>query len=205
MEYYNNFSHLKNTKIFLFLAVAFSFISFNAIAKDINLPATTSLTAESKDTTTSSPNVTTTSSPLSTSTASEELEFCPISFISEGDQHQQNLLKEFRDEVLANHKKGIIYTRLYYIHSPEITLILLSHNDIRTHAKKIIAELIPVATALLKKGTAEMSQQLINDIDALLNEIAHKASSQLREVIRMAKSDIIKKEIFKELGIKITK
>jgi len=46
---------------------------------------------------------------------------------------------------------------------------------------------------------------LIDDIDALLNEIAHQASSQLREVIRMAKSDIIKKEIFKEMGIEITK
>ncbi len=84
-------------------------------------------------------------------------------------------------------------------------MILLSHNDIKIHAQKILMELLPVTTALMNEGTAEISQQLIDDIDALLNEIAHQSSSQLREVIRMAKSDIIKKEIFKEMDLKITK
>ena len=62
-----------------------------------------------------------------------------------------------------------------------------------------------MVTALLEKGEAELSPQLIDDIDTLLNAIARKASAQLREAIKMAKSDLIKKEIFKELGIKITK
>ena len=96
----------------------------------------------------------------------------------ENDPHQQNLLKEFRDVVLAEHKKGITYTKLYYIHSPEITLILLSHDAIKIHAQKILKELLPVITDLLNKGTAEISQPLIDDMDALLNEIAHQASSQ---------------------------
>jgi hypothetical protein len=45
----------------------------------------------------------------------------------------------------------------------------------------------------------------LDDADKVLNEIAHKASPSLRETIKMAKSDIIKKEIFEELNIKITK
>ncbi len=204
MKPVENFASLKNMSFSLILAVALLVIPLNVIAKDITTSiATTSLT-DPEDTTTSQPNVTTTS-PLSTSTASEKRELCPISFIFEGDQHQQNLLKEFRDEVLARHNKGITYTRLYYVHSPEITLILLSHNDIKIHAQKILMELLPVTTALMNDGAAEISQQLIDDMDALLNEIAHQASSQLREAIRMAKSDIIKKEIFKEMDIKITK
>ena len=204
MKPFETFASIKNMNFSLILAVTLLVIPSNVIAKDITTSISTTSLTDPKDTTTSRPNVTT-SSPLSTSTESEKSELCPISFILEGDQHQQNLLKEFRDGVLARHKKGITYTRLYYIHSPEITLILLSHNDIKIHAQKILKELLPVTTALINKGTADMSQQLIDDIDALLNEIAHQSSSQLREVIRMAKSDIIKKEIFKEMDLKITK
>ena len=83
--------------------------------------------------------------------------------------------------------------------------IILSNEDIKACARKILIELLPVVTALLEKGEAELSPRLIDDIDTLLNAIAHKASAQLREVIKMAKSDLIKKEIFKELGIKITR
>ena len=204
MKPVENFASLKNMSFSLILAVALLVIPLNVIAKDITTSIVTTSLTDPEDTTTSQPNVTTTS-PLSTSTASEKRELCPISFIFEGDQHQQNLLKEFRDEVLARHNKGITYTRLYYVHSPEITMILLSHDDIKIHAQKILKELLPVTTALMNEGTAEISQQLIDDMDALLNEIAHQASSQLREAIRMAKSDIIKKEIFKEMDIKLTK
>jgi len=204
MKPVETFASIKNMSFSLIIVVALLVIPSNVIAKEITTSISTTSLTDPKDTTTSNPNLTTTS-PLSTSTASEKRELCPISFIFEGDQHQQNPLKEFRDEVLARHKKGITYTRLYYIHSPEITLILLSHNDIKIHAQKILMELLPVTTALINKGKAEISQQLIDDIDALLNEIAHQASSQLREVIRMAKSDIIKKEIFKEMGIAIIK
>lgn len=205
MKPYSNSIYLKNKKISLFLAIIFSFIPLNTIGKDTTPPDNTTSIAESKKTAIPDFNTITTTSVLSTSTTSEKTELCPITLIFEGDQHQQKLLEEFRDEVLARHEKGVMYTNLYYINSPEITLIILSHKDIKTHANKILIELLPVVTALLKKGEAELSQQLIDDSDTLLNEIAHKASSQLREVIKMAKSDIIKKELFKELGIKIIK
>ena len=204
MKPFETFASLKNMSFSFILAVAFLVIPSNVMAKDVSTSISPTSLTNSKDTTTYKPNLTTTSSP-STSISDEQSELCPISFLFADDQHQQNLLKEFRDEVLAEHKKGITYTKLYYIHSPEITLILLSHNDIKIHAQKILEELLPVTTALMNKGTAEISQQLIDDMDALLNEIAHQASSQLREAIRMAKSDIIKKEIFKEMDMTITK
>jgi len=205
MKSYSNLTYLKNTKISLFLAIIFPFTPLNTIAKDTTPPPYTTSITESKATTTSNINIITTTSVLSTSTTTEKVYLCPISLIFEGNQHQQEILRKFRDEVLASHEKGVVYTNLYYINSPEITLIVLSHKDIKTHAKKILIELLPVVTALLKEGEAELSQQLIDNIDTLLNEIAHKASIQLREVIKMAKSDLIKKEIFKEMGIKIIK
>ncbi len=205
MKTYIKFSYLKKVKIFLLVIIAFSFIPFDALAKDITPSAITSEEAEIKAVTTSDKNTTTTTITLSTSTPTDKEFLCPVSFILKEDQHQQKILRSLRDEVLAKHEKGISYTNLFYLHSPEITLIMLSNDDIKTHAGKILTKILPVATALIKEGKAELSQQLIDEIDSLLNEIAHKASSELREVVRKAKSDIIKKEIFKELGIKLTK
>jgi len=204
MNYLSNFIRLKNTTISFFLAFIIFLIPFNTIAKD-TIPSTTTLTPESKATSHYNPDTSTTTSSLSTPTKSENIYVCPVAIILGGDRKQQTVIKEFRDEVLARHEKGITYTKLYYINSPEITLIILSNEDIKAFARKILIELLPVVTALLENGEAELSQQLIDDIDTLLNAIAHKASSKLREVIKMAKSDLIKKEIFKKLGIKITR
>ncbi len=203
MKSYRTHTSIKNIMVFLIIAIAIPFIPLNAISKDITIPTTTTLLTDSRDTTTPRPNINTNTSSQPTPTTIEKGYQCPISLIFEGDQ-QQKTLREFRDEVLVKHKKGIIYSHLYCINSPEITLIILSNQDIKTHVQKLLLELLPVATALLKKGEAELAQQLLDDADILLNEIAHKASPQLREFLRMAKSDIIKKEIFKELGIKIT-
>lgn len=204
MKPFGTFAFTKSVSYFFILSVAFLIIPFNVMSTEATPSISKTSHTVSKETTTERPNQTTTS-PIPTSTADEETEWCPIAFIYEGNQQQQNLLKEFRDKVLADHKKGITYTKLYYIHSPEITIILLSHDDIKMHAQKILNRLLPVITDLINKGTAEISQALINDIDALLNEIAHQASSPLREAIRMAKSDLIKKEIFKEMNITIIK
>jgi len=204
MKSYTNFIHLKNKKILLFFTIIFLFIPQNTIARDITIP-TNITSVQLKARKSYSIHNTTTTSPLSTPIASENIYLCPISLIFEGDQDQQKLLKDFRDEVLAKYKNGLVYLSLYYINSPEITLIILSSPKIKTKAEKIFIELLPIIEELLKKGEAKLSQKLVDEIDALLNEIAHRASYQLRELIKMIKSEIIKKEIFKELGFKIIK
>lgn len=148
--------------------------------------------------------VITTSSP-ETSTATTKTEDCPVSLIFEGNQSQQTLLRDFRDEILAPNDKGIDYIKRYYLHSPEITLIILTDDDIKIRAHVLLTKILTVASALLQTGEAQLSEQVLDDADKLLNKIAHKASLSLRETIRMAKSDIIKKEIFEELNIRITK
>jgi hypothetical protein len=205
MKTYIKFSYLKKTKIFLLIIVAFSFAPLDAFVKDTTPPAITMEETGIKAATTANKHTTTTTSALSTSTPTDKEFLCPVSFILKEEQHQQKILRSLRDEVLAKHEKGISYTNLFYLHSPEITLIMLSNDDIKTNAGKILIEILLVATALIKEGKAELSQQLIDEIDSLLNEIAHKADSQLREVLKKAKSDLIKKEIFKDLGIKIIK
>ena len=177
----------------------------SVIATDTTVPTAAPPVSEVKNSTQPDPTESTTTPTPSTPTEGSKTEWCPLAIILQEDHPQQELLKEFRDVVLTQHEKGKNYTKLYYLHSPEITLILLSDNDIRKHAQKIFSEIIPIASDLLKTGEAELPEKLLDDADTLLNEIAHKASPSLREVIKLAKSDIIKKDIFKELNISITK
>ena len=141
--------------------------------------------------------------PPGTATSGEETGSCPVSILLEGSDREQEIFARFRDRVLSENERGINYTRLYYIHSPEITLILLTDNDIRAHARKILSDLIPVVSARLKKGEASLPQKTLDDMDGLINEIARSASSELKDVLRMAKSDLIKKTIFEELKFSI--
>jgi hypothetical protein len=141
--------------------------------------------------------------PPGTATSGEETGSCPVSILLEGSDRDQEIFVRFRDRVLSENERGINYARLYYIHSPEITLILLTDNDIRAHARKILSDLIPVVAARLKKGEASLPQKTLDDMDGLINEIARSASSELKDVLRMAKSDLIKKTIFEELKFSI--
>lgn len=183
------------------LLMSFFLIPLSVIATDSSVPTSAPPVSRAQP----NPGENATTSARSTPTEDGTTEWCPLSHIFEEDHYQQELLKEFRDVVLTQHEKGKNYTKLYYLHSPEITLILLSDNDIRKHAQKIFSEIIPIAADLLKTGETELPEKLLDDADTLLNEIAHKASPSLREVIKLAKSDIIKKDIFKELNISVTK
>jgi hypothetical protein len=200
-----NFTVLPNRAFFPLLLMTFFLLPLSVIATDSTFPTAAPPVSDLKSSAQPNPVESTTTSGLSTPTEGGQTEWCPISIIFEEDHHQQELLKEFRDVVLTQHEKGGNYTKLYYLHSPEITLIILTNNEVKTHAQKVLSEMLPIAKDLLGKREAYLSEPLLNDVDALLNEIAHKASPSLREVIKMAKSDIIKKDIFEELNITITK
>ena len=201
MKKSKKFTVLKNIAMLQLLLMSFFLIPLSVIATDSSVPTSAPPVSRAQP----NPGANATTSARSTPTEDGTTEWCPLSHIFEEDHYQQELLKEFRDVVLTHHEKGKNYTKLYYLHSPEITLILLSDNDIRKHAQKIFSEIIPIASDLLKTGETALPEKLLDDADTLLNEIAHKASPSLREVIKLAKSDIIKKDIFKELNIAITK
>ena len=187
------------------LLMALALIPCTTIATDTPVPSAIPPVSEVKSPAQINPDENTASPSLPSPNEGGKTEWCPFAFLLHEDHPQQELLQEFRDVVLTEHEKGKQYTKLYYLHSPEITLIMLTNNNVKTHAQKILSEILPIAEDLLRKGKAHLSEPLLNDIDALLNEIAHKATPSLREVIKMAKSDIIKRDIFEELKITITR
>ena len=191
--------------IIIFFILLFPCFSWYSFAADVPSTAPSTPTEETKNTGETNPASTISSPalPQSTSTLSDETELCPISLLFGGDTRQQEVLTQLRDQVLAQHERGRSYTKLYYIHSPEITLIILTDKEIKTHAQRILSDIVPVASARLQKGEASLPQHLLDDTDSLLNEIARKASPALRDALRMAKSDIIRKQIFEELKIRV--
>ena len=201
MRIFKNFSFFS----ILLLIVSLVFAPSDAWTEDSSSISTTVSNSAVKSTNDPNSEKSVTTSSPEVSTATTKTEECPVSLIFEGSQRHQTLLRNFRDEVLAQHEKGIDYIKRYYLHSPEITLIILTDDDIRIRAHVLFNKIVPVASTLLKTGETKLSEQVLDDADKLLNEIAHKASPSLRETIKMAKSDIIKKEIFEELNIKITK
>ena len=141
--------------------------------------------------------------PATTADPGEGTGSCPVSLLLPPEGGEEKILTRFRDTVLAAQERGINYTRLYYINSPEITLILLTDDAIKAHAQKILNDIIPITAARLKKGEASISQRLVDDMDSLINEMARSASPALKDALRMAKSDLIKKTFFEELKIRV--
>jgi hypothetical protein len=141
--------------------------------------------------------------PSTTADPGDEAGSCPVSLLLSPEGGEEKILTRFRDTVLAAHERGISYTRLYYINSPEITLIILTDDAIKAHAQKILHDLILITAARLKKGEASISQRLLDDMDSLINEMARSASPALKDALRMAKSDLIKKTFFEELKIRV--
>jgi len=207
MRVFQNYSLVTSISLFAFLIAPLILTPSETIARDSSTQSTTISNKSLKNTDDQHPEkaLSTSTAAPQASTRDTKTEECPVSLIFEGDQQQHALLREFRDEVLAQHDKGIDYIKRYYLHSPEITLIILTDDDIRLHTLRLFHAIFPIASALIKTGEAQLSEHLLDDADKLLNEIAHKASSSLRETIKLAKSDIIKKEIFEELSIKIIK
>ena len=201
---------MRTLKNFSFLSILLLIISLvltpaDGFAEDSSSMSTTVANSPVKSEQDPHPEKGITTSSPDLSTAPTKTEDCPVSLIFQGNQGQQTLLRQFRDEILAEHDKGIDYIKRYYLHSPEITLIILTDDDIKIRAHVLLTKILTVASALLQTGEAQLSEQVLDDADKLLNKIAHKASLSLRETIKMAKSDIIKKEIFEELNIKIIK
>lgn len=207
MRVFQNYSLLTIISLFSFLIVSLILTPSETIARDRSTQSTTisNKSLQNPDDPHPEKAFSTSTAAPQTSTARPQTEECPATLIIEGDQQQHALLREFRDEVLAQHDKGIDYIKRYYLHSPEITLIILTDDNIRLHTHRLFLAIFPIASALIKTGEAQISEHLLDDADKLLNEIAHKSSSSLRETIKLAKSDIIKKEIFDELNIKIIK
>ena len=128
---------------------------------------------------------------------------CPSEVALQGNSYQLQKLRDFRDRVLANTPRGNDYIAIYYQHSSEVSLLLLSDEGLRTKARKLLVDFLPTIESLLGDEEVVLSKELVTRIESLLDGIGSKASPQLRAEISKVQREIRKTEFLEQLGIAV--
>jgi hypothetical protein len=151
-------------------------------------PSTTTIqtgtTTAQPFTTTTQPSTTTTQ-PSTTTTSVRKL--CPAAFVFGGQETKEiKVLREYRDQVLAQSAKGKMLINAYYTHADEITAILASHPQLAERFRKCIKEANPsIENALIHKRLI-LSHKLRTQIISLAQDIKEHSSPYLGKGIERA-------------------
>ena len=128
-------------------------------------------------------------------------ESCPAQVAFEDDSSSLNLLRSFRNKVLAKNKMGRKYTNLYYKHATELTTLVISHEEIREDIRELVLDSIPAITTILKDKEVTLDSEKMEEIEYLIDRLESYASPELKKTLNMIKKDIRKKEVLQKLGV----
>ncbi|MBW1854609.1 MAG: hypothetical protein JRJ00_08010 [Deltaproteobacteria bacterium] len=125
---------------------------------------------------------------------------CIVQSALKGEDDAENLildvLRRFRDEVLADNLAGMGLIKLYYEHSPEMVKILLSNPDIKFRITTVLKELMPFLQIRLEGEEMAVSGQILMETEKLLDDFMLVASPQLQPVIARIKEEVVNGKIF---------
>ncbi|MCX5901975.1 MAG: hypothetical protein NTV89_00565 [Proteobacteria bacterium] len=116
-----------------------------------------------------------------------------------------SLLRTFRNEVLNNTEAGREITHLLYDNSLELSLLLVLNPKLAQQAKKVADEILPGIKALLCNGEATIRQQAVEDMVALLDQFAAKASPKLKGDLGQIKEILCAGALMDELNVTVIK
>ena len=122
-----------------------------------------------------------------------------------GDKKGTNLslLRQFRDDVLADSEMGRDYVFMLYNNSLEILLLLLQDPSLTKETKVVIDKLLPGIPSLLDGGEMSLSQRQLAEVELLLARFETKAGSGLKTAIRKVRKDMRERRAFEQLRIRI--
>jgi hypothetical protein len=118
-----------------------------------------------------------------------ETETCPASILLTDDA-SLNLLRLFRDTVLAKSAQGKKYIDLYYQHAAEVSSLIDSDVSIKQTATALLKELLPSIQSMIQGNRLFIPKHRENSIESLLNLFTTKASAGLKTTIAKVKRDI---------------
>ena len=111
--------------------------------------------------------------------------------------------RRFRDEVLARSARGAEYTRLYYRFADETSAILETNPWLLTRAARLLDRQLPALRSLVDDGRASVTRADLDEIDALLADIAASGSPELREAVARVRLDLEKLDLRAEYGLDV--
>ena len=103
-----------------------------------------------------------------------------------------DLLREFRDTILARSSKGKLYTSLYYQYSPEVSFLLLTDLRLMAESAKVFSKLLLDLKSAVDSGDLILTNEKSAEIVHLLDKISAKASPDLRSALNKLRGDLEK-------------
>ncbi len=157
--------------------------------------------ARTETSTTTLHGTTTTITGGSTTTTTVRRFPCPAAQILGDDRQSLSALREFRDTRLAPTINGRLFIILYYMHAHELTSLLENNDTLRDEARELLADILQRLSAC-RYGTcsAALSEDTLNRIDSLIDEIEPLASLRLRMSMAFVQHKIHSGELLRSLS-----
>lgn len=130
-----------------------------------------------------------------------QAESCPAQVVLEEPSPSLDLLRRLRNNVLAKNELGRKYTNLYYTHAPELTKLIIAHEEIREEVLEVILAIIPDLTSLVEGEGVNLRSEVVEDVEDLFATLASHASPGLKRTLKMMKKDMKNRKILKKFGI----
>lgn len=103
-----------------------------------------------------------------------------------GGKRNANILRKFRDEILAINPQGKEYIKLFYQLLPDAVLVMIKNSHIRTRTTAVAIQIVPLIEPALEKEyiPSEIGEMLNSLLDDFAN--TKEASENLRNnILRM--------------------
>jgi hypothetical protein len=118
-----------------------------------------------------------------------EKETCPATSLLQ-DEASLQLLRLFRDMVLAKSEQGKRYIDLYYRHAAEVTFLLNTDASLKQAAAGLLKELLPSIQEMIKGKPLYVRRDKGQRVTELLNTVCAHASPALQGMIETVRKDI---------------
>jgi hypothetical protein len=118
-----------------------------------------------------------------------EKQTCPATLLLQ-DQTALNLLRLFRDTVLAKSDQGQSYIDLYYRHAAEVTSLLNSDEELKQEAASLLKALLPSVKVMMKGKALYLGKDNGRKVEEVLNLCSAKASPGLKGALETIKKNL---------------
>ncbi len=115
---------------------------------------------------------------------------CPVEMVLGADNANLDILRNFRDTVMAESATGALYTQLYYHYTEEVKAILGADAALNAKTKIALDKVVDLAGSAVDGKTVVLSDSLAQELLSILSAISEKAGLGLKITIFKAKADI---------------
>ncbi len=115
---------------------------------------------------------------------------CPLIVVMGAGNPQLDVLRNFRDTVLAQTATGALYTELYYQYADEVIAIISADKALLSASASVITKVMPIVEAALANKNTTLDDDLAKDMIGILDKISAQAGIGLKIAIFKAKMDL---------------